>query len=231
MHGDAKWERLGAATGILFVVLLLVSVFLAPATPDINAAPKDISAYFSDHRNVVLVSSYIGGLAVPVFLWFLGSLVQTLRRAEGEHARLSIVCLGGGVTTAAIALATAGFTATLAWSSALHDDGGAVRALFVLSAIGLQFIYFAMAAFVASASVLMIRTGVVSRWIGEAGVVFAMVMLVGAASFASSGVFQPNGGPAFAALSAFAAWMLAVSVRMVMLTWPRRVRTAAPVAH
>ena len=71
MHGDAKWERLGAATGILFVVLLVVSVFMVPTPPDINASPGTISAFYSDHRTAILVSAYIGGLAVPVFLWFL----------------------------------------------------------------------------------------------------------------------------------------------------------------
>ncbi|HXA30462.1 MAG TPA: hypothetical protein VN193_17140 [Candidatus Angelobacter sp.] len=232
MHGDAKWERLGAATGILFVVLLMVSIFMVPQTPDVNAAPGVIASYYSDHRNAVLASAYLGGLAIPVFLWFLGSLFQALRRAEGEHARLSIVCLAGGIATATFALGMAIFAATLAWGSALQADGGAVRALFLLSSMSVQFIYFAMVAFVLAGSVLMIRTGVISRWIGEAGVVFAAVMLVGAASLAPSGAFQLNGGLTFAGLLAFALWVLSVSVRMVMLAWPRRAAVgAAPVAR
>jgi len=232
MHGEAKWERLGAATGILFVVLLMVSIFMVPTSPDVNASPGTIAGYYSDNRTAILVSGYIGGLAVPVFLWFLGSLFQTLRRAEGEHARLSIVCLGGGIATAAIALLSAIFSTTLAWSSALRGDGGAVRSLFLMSTFSLQFVFFAIATFVAAASVLMIRTGVVHRWIGEAGVLFAMLMLVGAGSFASGGAFMPTGGVAFGGLAAFAAWMLAVSVRMVVQSWPRRAAMgAAPVAH
>ena len=232
MHGEAKWERFGAATGILFVVLLVVSVFMVPTPPDVNAAPKDITAYYADHRTGVMLSMYLGGLAAVAFLWFLGSLYQTLRRAEGEHARLSIVCLGGGICVAAIALASACFNTALAYSSALHSDDGAVRGLYLLSVFSIQFVYFAIAAFVASASILMIRTGVVSRWIGEAGVVFAMLMLVGAGSFASGGALLPQGGIEFGGLAAFAVWMLATSGRMVMLASPKRATVgAAPVAH
>src|SRR5260221_4495821 len=74
MNGEAKWERLGAATGILFVALLIVSVFMVPTPPDINSSPATISGFYSDHRTGILVSMYIGGLAVVPFLWFLGSL-------------------------------------------------------------------------------------------------------------------------------------------------------------
>jgi hypothetical protein len=45
MHGDAKWERLGAATGILFVAILMVSIFMTPQTPDVNASSGVIASY------------------------------------------------------------------------------------------------------------------------------------------------------------------------------------------
>lgn len=232
MLGEAKWERFGAATGILFVVLLVVSVFMVPTPPDVNASAQTISTYYSDHRTAVMLSMYVGGLAAVAFLWFLGSLYQTLRRAEGEHARLSIVCLGGGICIAAVALASAAFNTSLAYSSALHGDDGAVRGLYLLSVFSIQFVYFAIATFVAAGSILMIRTGVISRWIGEAGVVFAMLMLVGAGSFASGGALLPQGGIEFGGLAAFAVWMLATSVRMVMLASPKRAAMdAAPIAH
>jgi hypothetical protein len=231
VNGEAKWERLAAATGVLFVVLLLVSVFMVPAPPDVNAAPRDIASYFSDHRTALLISGYLAGLAAVAFLWFLGSLVSTLRRAEGDHPRLSIVCVAAGAVTAAIALAAAGLSATLAYSTALHADGGAVRALFVMSSVGISFIVFSTTAFVASASVLMIRTGAISRWIGEAGVVFAILMLVAGASYANSGPFEAGGVMGLVALLSFALWVLMVSGRMVMQLWPRRASMAAPAAQ
>ena len=231
MSGEMKWERLGAATGILFVALLLVSVFMVPAPPAADASTSSIVTYYGDHRSALLVSAYLSGLAGVAFLWFLGSLVMALRRGEGDHARLSLICLVGGACTAAVAFATTGISASLAYGTNIHGDAGAVRALYDLNLIAGVFIAFTLAVFVAAGSIVMIRSGAVSRWLGEAGVVLAIFLLVVGGSFASSGPFAPSGAIGLIGLLAFALWTLIASVRLVMEAMPARASTPAAVPH
>ena len=50
---ENMWERWGAAAGVVFVVLLMLSVFIAGAPPHIDASHDKIVSYFGDHRRAV----------------------------------------------------------------------------------------------------------------------------------------------------------------------------------
>ena len=43
---ESMWERYGATAGVVFVVLVLGSVFLAGAPPHIDASAGKIATYF-----------------------------------------------------------------------------------------------------------------------------------------------------------------------------------------
>lgn len=92
---DPRWERLGAATGIVFVVLSVLALFIGGQP---GAAP-DVVQYFIDNRGRLLVQSFLAGLASIFFLWFLGSVWSYLRAAEGGTGRLSAVAFAGGILT------------------------------------------------------------------------------------------------------------------------------------
>ena len=82
-------ERLQAATGLVFVLLSLVTLFALPTPPAAGASAKDIASYFSVHNGAAQALGYIYLLAFLFFLWLIGYLRTVFARAEGETHHLS----------------------------------------------------------------------------------------------------------------------------------------------
>jgi hypothetical protein len=77
----ARWERIGAICGIVFVVLVLIS-FFTPSTPAIDDPIGEAIAEIADDETGILLGIYVGGLSAIAFLPFLGALWRLLRRRD-----------------------------------------------------------------------------------------------------------------------------------------------------
>src|SRR5215218_3823560 len=87
--GLARWGALG---GIVYVVLFIIgAILLFNGTPDGDASPAKVIAYYSDsgHRDRIGAGWIVSGLGVFFFLWFLSSLRRTVRRHEGDDGFLT----------------------------------------------------------------------------------------------------------------------------------------------
>src|SRR5579885_3118298 len=98
---EGQWERIGAGAGIVFVVLLVVSAFIVPSPPHIDASTPSIVAWVDQHRHALLAAQMLGVLSIVAFLWFVGHLRHVLDRAEGGAEALSPIVLVSGATLAA----------------------------------------------------------------------------------------------------------------------------------
>ena len=111
--GNARLEQIGAAGGIVFVVLQMASQALIQAggaEPPFDAPAPTIVAFFvARDSQLFAVGDYLSTLSLIAFLWFLGSLWAALRRAEGEPAWLSLVALASGLMIVAAASAGSGW--------------------------------------------------------------------------------------------------------------------------
>ncbi|HUV11575.1 MAG TPA: hypothetical protein VMX12_11400 [Acidimicrobiia bacterium] len=83
---DKKFEKWGLLAGIEFVVLILVGGLIGGTPPKVTDSTAEITKYFTDHPDALKVANFLGGLSILAFLWFLGSLFQRLRAAEGAAA-------------------------------------------------------------------------------------------------------------------------------------------------
>src|ERR671932_1848301 len=99
---ERRWERAGAASGLLFVVLYLIGVFAAGSPPDNDAAAKDVVSYMVDKRGAILFQVGVIGLATMAFIWFLGYLRSLMRHAEGGEGPLASVMFGAGIFSFAL---------------------------------------------------------------------------------------------------------------------------------
>lgn len=184
-------DRLQAATGLIFVLLSLIWVFALPPPPVAGASANEIASYYSAHNGAVQALSYLYLLAVLFSLWFIGYLRTVFARAEGETHHLSTLFFGSGVAAVAVQLAFGGMALALPGQAA---DPGVIKALSDVVHIGLAIGFLPLIVHIGTASVLVLRTGVLPRWVGVFALVVAVVLFLGSLSLViPSGLLAAGG--------------------------------------
>src|SRR5213076_2240973 len=77
---NVNWERWARATGIVFVVLVVVSLIMYGNVPKIDESSK-IASFYTDHRGRILAATVIFSLALVFLIWFVAAIASTLREA------------------------------------------------------------------------------------------------------------------------------------------------------
>src|SRR5919112_5662075 len=173
--------RLGGIGGILFVVLFFRSYLTPPDTPVPTSRPEDVVAYFSDRQDgILLYNGLLLIFAAFFFLWFLGGLHGVLRSVEGGS--ISSVALGGGLVFITLVLAGAAveivYSATPARFENFQADAQLGFLSLALSGWMYRFALAGMSVFIAAASVVVLATGVMPRWLALVGFVAALLALL-----------------------------------------------------
>jgi hypothetical protein len=196
----ARWAALG---GILYVVLFIIgTILLFDGSPDGDASPAKVIAYYSDsgHRDKISIGWIISGLGVFFFLWFLSALRRTVRRHEGDDGFLTALTTIGGVVYASLAFAALAVNQGI---RTMSDDTyrdqvfpglihAANDASYVLHATGGA----GASAMIIAASLAALRAAAVPAWAGWLGVAAGILAL---------------GSIAFFPQAAIAIWILVVS--------------------
>jgi hypothetical protein len=176
-------DRVAAVTGVLFVVVLLAGLYVAPDLVYPEEQVGGVSGtFYVNYESRLLAQAVLFGVASVLFLFFLGGLRAFLARAEGQEPRLAPVVLAAGAVFTALGLLQA---ATLTALVTLRGNelgvqaqgsGWAARALFYLEgAIG-NMALFPFAAFLAAAAIVLVRTRVLPGWLGWVGVAVGLVV-------------------------------------------------------
>jgi hypothetical protein len=212
--------RAAAVAGIVFsVLLIIVFVLLRISVPGNPAVP---GAWLSDsaRRTAVIVALNLVPFAGIAFLWFIGVIRD--RIGDREDKFFGTVFLGSGllfVTMLFVAAAVAG--GILAGASAARSSGVPAAGTLALgrNVTGLLLNVYAMrmaAVFCLSTVTIARKTPIVSRWLVLAGLVTALVLLIG------------TGISAWVELL-FPAWILALSVD-ILAAGPRAL-SPVPAPH
>ena len=212
---ERVWERIGSGTGIGFVVAMLVSVFLAPTPPHIDASTSSILNYVSDNRPELLGSAIAGLVAGLLFLMFLGHLRHVLQRSESGAEKLSPIVYGAGLITLAIAYVCSLPLAVLAFGvdSEITSNSGLIRLLWDLNALGMATLMVVLAVFVATTALAKIMGELERRIVGWLGLPVAIVLAAGGvAGYYNSSHEAFWYGLNYAGLMAFALFVLVISV-------------------
>src|SRR5437762_2377401 len=91
--------RIAGLAGVVFVVMILITVFSTGSMPMVDDPVSKIRAYFVDHRSALLVSQLLGMLATPFALWF-GVTLRELVRGDRISNALGTYSLAGLIVTA-----------------------------------------------------------------------------------------------------------------------------------
>ena len=148
------WPRLGAVSGVLFVVLLMGSTSTG-----------------SDSQIVIALEL----IALLLFLPFLGYLYSVLRQAEGEGAWLSATAFGAGLVDLTIKLGSIapGFAARTEWlDPQLH------QALEKMNSVAFIVTMLPLGVMMAAVAAVALKTRVLPLWLGLLAAITAPACLV-----------------------------------------------------
>jgi hypothetical protein len=220
-HTVLRTPRAAAVAGIVFSVLLIaVQVLLRISVPGNPAVP---GAWLSDsaRRTAVVVALNLVPFAGIAFLWFIGVIRD--RIGDREDKFFGTVFLGSGLLFVGMLFVAAALAGgLLAGASAARTSGAPVGGTLALgrNVTGLLLNVYAMrmaAVFCLSTVTIARKTAIVSRWLVVAGLVTALVLLIG------------TGISAWVELL-FPAWILALSVD-ILVSGRTAMSPPVPAAH
>jgi hypothetical protein len=193
---ESKALRLVPLAGVLFVVLTVLSLFIAGEPPDADDSIREVVEYYDDHEAANIVGSLLEVLGGVSLLFFAASLRRRIRRDEDGGGVLSVVVIAGG------AVAAAGIGVDAAIRFALTDTVGDIdpAATQTLNALWSDFFFpmvLGIGALVLATSIAGLRTTVIPTWLAWIGFVIFIVF------------FTPAG---FVAFLVSALWILVVSI-------------------
>lgn len=174
--------RAAAVAGILFSLLLTTALVLIRLS--VPSDPSEAGAWLTDEsrRRAVAIALNLVPFAGLAFLWFIG--VVRDRIGELEDRLFATVFLGSGVLFVGMLFVAAAVAGGLLADPAIEAGGTPSRDSWAFGrnvTFALLNIYAMRMAgvFVVSTTTIGLRTGVVPRWLGVAGYVVAVVLLVG----------------------------------------------------
>jgi hypothetical protein len=157
---NRTFERIGASSGLAFVVLAALSGFIYPQQPRVDSAPAKTVAWVHDHHTGLQAGMIFDFFAAGVLLWFVGYLHRVLRRSEGDVEWLSPIVFGAGIGVAITSAVAALPTVLLAFMDAQPgglNDPSLVRALGDLNTIFFSLTSVMTAAFLGALGWAMLR--------------------------------------------------------------------------
>ena len=179
---NTLWERLGALSGIVFVVLLVISGGIAESNDDADLSPEspsaEIAREFVDQGGQDEVGVLVAFVGLIFFFWFLAYFRLQLQQSEGEGGWLHSVAYGGGLVGAGMLLVLGGLDLATTSVSNYGPDTEVAKALFALTWNSIWLIAPPLIALTAAASVVIIRFGALPKWVGWVGIVVAVSLFM-----------------------------------------------------
>lgn len=209
------FDRLGAVSGILTALLSFGGFMLIGAggfAVQPGATLEDVAAVVSQQPPpIVSIGLYLDTLGSLAFVLFAARVWATLRLAEGPPAWLSTTAFGSALLAVGASFGDkAAFHAIFSRAGGEIDPSVALT-LYDVAAGSFNLFGAFVGLFVAAASVIVIRTAVLPRWLGWLGAVTGLLSVLGA-----SGPDSPVGFLGFMAFPLVLIWMISTSVLLLL---------------
>ena len=185
------WERFWRTGGIQFAGLFIVAYFVYGSQPHVGATTEALVAFYQGDRMRIVIAAVLGGLAILNLMWFAAAIRTTLADAGqdgwGAAATASSAALGG------LSILLVAVVATLALSVAGSGNPTLLGAFndFVWSGVVMS--SFPRAMLIMSAAFGLWRARFISNGLFAVGVAAVVLELLGGTTWASDGVWAPDG--------------------------------------
>ena len=188
---NVNWERLWRASGIAFVVMFIIAYVIYGNQPNAGASADQLVSFYDGGRGRILIAAVLFGGAVLFLLWFAAAIASTLRDA-GQGG-------WGAAATASSAALAAIFFVLITLSAALaYSIAGSGNDTITSGLSDLAWALVVMASFPAAMLIMagmfgLWRAGIVSGALFWAGLVAVVLVLLGGTTWATDGLWAPDG--------------------------------------
>jgi hypothetical protein len=203
-----RYEGWLPVTGLLTVVSLALTGLIAPPPPIAGAPAGEIVSYYAHHHIGLEAESVADGLGAILLVLFAASLHARIRSMPSL-----VAFVGAAIFAACTLLQVAAFQA-LAYRQ--NPDPARAELLNDLQSFSFQVTTFPTLLFLGAASVAILGSGSLPRWLGLAGAAAASLQAVSWVSFfAPPGVLAAGAYPDIVAFAALLGWLVVASVLML----------------
>ncbi|MDQ0577261.1 small-conductance mechanosensitive channel [Agromyces albus] len=209
-------DRWAAVAGLVFTALVVASFFM-PDIPSSDSPAEDIAAQLAADNTAHRLSLLLGFLADVAFLVFLAGLWSRLRRWEGPAGMFAALILAAGAAFVTLMLISGGLhLALVQYASGGQPDPAVLPALTDLNQwVGAAILPPSVAMFL-GATVAILTTRALPRWLGWLAAATAVLQLISLAGVFQTTVEGVVGIAAFSGFLLFLVWVLATSVVLLL---------------
>jgi succinate dehydrogenase/fumarate reductase cytochrome b subunit len=224
VNSERFWERLWRSSGIIFVVFFVIAYVMYGLQPKVGASAETLVSFYDGQSTRILMATLMFGSAVLFLLWFAAAIRSTLHDTGqgGWGAATASSAALGGMLWALIAVGAA-----LAYSIAGSGNDTLTSGLNDLVWVCIVVSSFPRAMLIMAGTFGLWRAKMISNALFWAGVAAVVLVLVGGMTWASNGIWAPDGAYSrfFSPLIGIV-WILVFS--RVLLT--RRIPSTTPLA-
>ena len=210
-----KLQLLGAASGIIAVLLMIVLVVAGvPAFENVfnfQGSAQQFGASITKYRRTLGLVNFIIGVNGVLIIWFTGTLRTILKRAEGEPGLLSTAAYSAGTLWAFMWILYAALVSSAIELPGFYQDPAGAKTIFPL-AFHMIFSPIALllpAVLLGATALITLRTRVLPRWLGWVSAVFALLNVM------ASGLGSIFGAPAVIMALLLPLWIAATSIVLI----------------
>jgi hypothetical protein len=210
---EQRWERLGAATGIAFVVVAFASFIIGGELPKPGDSAEQVVSFYTDGSDKILWSMWLWGIAGIFFVWFLGNLRNHLVKAEGGTGRLTGVMFAGGIAAGVVYSIGVTISSLLAFGTAETVSAELTDTLSDLATHLYNGSAFGFFVFVLAIVLISGRTKVFPAWLGWFGWLVALLTLTSTLTLVyDEGIFSTGEIVSVVGFFGFFLWFLALAI-------------------
>lgn len=180
MTKKVAFERVGAFSGVLASILLIVGGGLTDINPivDVTASSANIANVFMEKQTEILAGTYLSLLGIFALMWFLAYLREVLLKNAGDKSWVVSVAFGGGLIACAMLLLSAHFMQSFAILDNYGGETQAAKALYLLDWNWYLLVEApALAALVGATTVISFSNKIFPRWMNWWGILLTIILL------------------------------------------------------
>jgi hypothetical protein len=185
------FDRVWRGSGIAFVVTFVVAHLIYGSQPEIGASADTLVSFYDGDRTRILIGSALLGLALLNLLWFAAALASTLR--DSGQGIWGAAATASSAALAAIIYVRIAVGSALAYSIAGPGNDALTSGLNDLARVCLVLASFPAAMLVMAGTFGLRQARTISSGSFLAGVAAVVLLVLGGTTWASDGVWSPDG--------------------------------------